>query len=146
MTEFKCSPLHARVIGLIHQLPDKYYTLGMDNLYMSAKLCCLAYIVEQKVMVHGVTRMSLRGIPPVIKQKEVSKKTELEEVRHTVKVAVLRGDEVCKDLVSLSVYNTKPVYLMSNQCTGVRWVEKVRKVWNVDMKNGRHEILLFGNN
>ena len=97
MNEFKCSPLHARVIGLIHQLPDKYYTLGMDNLYNSAKLCRLAYSMEQKVMVHGVTRPSLRGIPPAIKQKEVTKKKELEEVRHTVKAAVLKGDEVCKD-------------------------------------------------
>ena len=94
MTDFNCSPLHARVIGLIHQLPDKFYTLGMDNLYMSAKLCRLAYSMEQKVMIHGVTRPSLRGIPPAIKQTEVSKKKDLESVRHTVKAAILRGDEV----------------------------------------------------
>ena len=97
MAEYKCSPLHARVIGLIHQLPDKYYTFGMDNLYMSAKLCRLAYGMEQKVMVHGVTRPSpmewqdrllwsdktvsygvtrpsLKGIHPAIKQNEVQRK------------------------------------------------------------------------
>lgn len=56
MNTFKCSPLHARVLGLVSQLPDRYYTLGMDNLYNSAKLCRLCYSMEQKVMVHGVTR------------------------------------------------------------------------------------------
>ena len=78
MKTFDCSPLHARVLGLISQLPDKYYTLGMDNLYNSAKLCRLAYSMDQKVMVHGVTRPTLRGIPLAIKQQEVSKKKDLE--------------------------------------------------------------------
>ena len=32
MKTFGCSPLHAIVLGLISQLTDKYYTLGMDNL------------------------------------------------------------------------------------------------------------------
>ena len=130
MAEYKCSPLHARVIGLIHQLPDKYYTLGMDNLYMSAKLCRLAYGMQQKVMVHGVTRPSLRGIPPAIKQNEVSKKKDLEEVRHTVKAAVLKGDEVCKDLLSVSLYDTKPVYFLTNATETLEWTQKKRKVYN----------------
>jgi hypothetical protein len=39
MKIFKCSPLRARVLGLISQLPDNYCTLGMDNLYSSANLC-----------------------------------------------------------------------------------------------------------
>ena len=60
---------------------------------------------------------------------------------------ILENDENCKGLVVVSLYDTKPVYLMSNQCTGVRWVEKVRKVWNVDtekmedMKYYRLEII-----
>ena len=57
-------------------------------------------------MVHGVTRPSLRGIPPAIKQNEVSQKKDLVSVRHTVKVAVLKGDEVSNDLVSISIYDT----------------------------------------
>ena len=50
MKQLNCSPLHARVLGLISQLPDKFYTLGLDNLYMSAKLYRLAYGMRQKVM------------------------------------------------------------------------------------------------
>ena len=130
MDTFKCSPLHARVLGLISQLPDKYYTLGMDNLYNSAKLCRLCYDMPQKVMVHGVTRPTLRGIPPIVKQEEVKKKGDLEKVRHTVKVAVLKGDEVVKDLVSVSVYDTKPVYFLSNACEEITWTEKEKKVYD----------------
>ena len=133
-----CSPLHTRVIGLISQLPDKGYTLGMDNLYMSTKLCRLAYSMEQKVMIHGVTRPSLRGIPPCIKQEEVKRKKELETVRHTVKVAVLRNDEVCKDLVSISLYDTKPVYFLTNVCTEITWTEKQKKVYDAIKKDTFH--------
>ena len=150
--EFKCSPLHARVIGLIHQLPHRYYTLGMDNLYMSAKLCRLAYSMPQKVMKYGVTRPSLRGIPPAIKQDELSKKKDLEKVRHTVKAAILKGDEVCKDLVSISVYDTKPVYFLSNALEGIHWMRKERKVFdtvkkrNFQMEFHRLNVIDFYNN
>ena len=75
-----CSPLHARVLGLISHLPHKNYTLGMDNLYMSAKLCRLTLSMPQKVMCHGVTRPSLRGVPQNVKQTEVSRKKEMETV------------------------------------------------------------------
>ena len=131
---YNCSPLHARVLGLISQLPDKYYTLGMDNLYNSAKFCRLAYSMDQKVMVHGVTRPTLRGIPPAIKQNEVSKKKDLERVRHTVKAAVLKGDEVLKDLVSVSLYDTKPVYFLTSATPDLKWVEKEKKVYDSKQK------------
>ena len=126
----KCSPLHARVLGLISQLPHKYYTMGLDNLYMSAKLCRLAYSMEQKVMIHGVTRPSLRGIPPIVKQEEVKRKEDLEKVRHTVKAAVLKGDSVIQNLVAVSLYDTKPVYFLSSACEGIKWITKARKVYD----------------
>ena len=134
MKDHNCSPLHARVLGLISQLPDKYYTLGMDNLYMSAKLCRLAYASPQKVMVHGVTRPSLRGIPPNIKQEEVSKKGELQKVRHTVKAAILKGDEVCKDLIAISIYDTKPVYFLTMACYFIKWIKKEKQVYDEKAK------------
>ena len=108
------SPLHSRVLSLIAQLPDKNYTLGMDNLYNSAKFSRLCYSTKQKVMTHGVTRASMRGVPECVKQKEVTRKNELEAVRHTVKVAVLRGDSICNDLVCVSLYDSKPVYILTH--------------------------------
>ena len=134
MQEFGCSPLHARVLGLISQLPHAYYTLGMDNLFMSAKFCRIAYSMDQKVMVHGVTRPSLRGIPSLIKQEEVKRKKDLELVRHTVKAAKLEGDTICKDLVSISLYDTKPVYFLTNSCAEIKWISKTKKVYDASKK------------
>ena len=152
MKEHDCSPLHARVLGLISQLPDKNYTLGMDNLYMSARLCRLAYMSDQRVMVHGVTRPSLRGIPPAIKQDEVKKKAELEKVRNTVKVAVLKGDEVMSDLISVSIYDSKPVYFLTSAAEEIKWRKKEKKVYDDGKKKSvmmpfyRLNIIDFYNN
>ena len=133
-----CSPLHARVLGLISQLTDKYYTLGMDNLYNSAELCRLAYGMKQNVMVHGVTRPSLRGIPPEIKQEEVNRKGESEVVMHTVKVAVLKGDSECKDLIAVSLYDTKPVYFSTSATSQLYWVKKEIQVYDPKIKKTFH--------
>ena len=99
----------------------------MNNLYMSARLCRLTYMSDQRVMVHGVTRPSLRGIPPAIKQKEIKKKTELKKVRKTVKAAVLKGDEVISNLINVSIHDTKPVYLLTSVTEGIKWVKKEKK-------------------
>ena len=120
MKTYDCSPLHARVLGLISQLPDKNYTMGLDNLYMSAKFCRLAIQMDQRVMVHGITRANGRGVPSLVKQQEVTKKGELEAVRNTVKAARLKGDTVCKDLIFISIYDTKPVYFLSNACEEIK--------------------------
>lgn len=127
MESWKCSPLHARVLALISQLPDKYYTLSMDNLYLSAKCCRLAYAMPQKVMVHGVVRVQGRGVPSNVLQLEVSNKEAAAAARHTVKVAVLKNFEVCTDLVCISLYDTKPVYFMSMAVEKIEWIKKVEK-------------------
>ena len=130
LKQYNLSPLHMRVLSLISQLPHRYYTIGMDNLYMSAKFCRAAYHLKQKAMLHGVTRPSLRGVPNCVKQKEVTRKADLEKVRNTVKVARLKGDSVCKDLVCVSLYDSKPVYILTNACHEVKWIEKKKKVWD----------------
>ena len=69
--------------------------------------------MKQNVMVHGFTRPSLRGIPPTIKQEEVKRKGDLEAVRHTVKVDVLKRDSVCTYLIAVYLYDTKPIYFLT---------------------------------
>ena len=81
-------------------------------------------------MAHGVTRPKLRGIPLTVKQEEVSKKKELEKVRHTVKAVVLKGDEVAKDLVSISLYDTMPVYFLTSACGEINWIKKEKEVYS----------------
>ena len=48
------------------------------------------------------------------KQKKVTKNKDLVVVRHTIKAVVIQGDEVCKDLIACSIYNTKPVFFICN--------------------------------
>ena len=64
------SPLHARVMSLIGQLPDDTINdvCGMDNIYISPKF--RNFIMNQsdrRVMIHGFFRPS-RGIPKCIVQ------------------------------------------------------------------------------
>ena len=104
----------------------------MDNLYMSAKFAKVAMIDSKKnILIHGVTRQS-RGIPPCLYQEAVTKKEDLLLTRGTMKAAVLVGDSSCPSLVATSLYDSKPVYLISNACDTVEWTKKERKLWHKD--------------
>ena len=48
---------------------------------------------------------------------------------------------VCKDLVCVSLYDTKPVYILSNCCDGIRWIKKERKVFSKE--KGKEVIITF---
>ena len=124
------SPLHSRCMGLISQLPGKLYTLTSDNLYNSVKFTRAAWMTPQKVMCHGVVRPTGRGVPESVKQQEVKAKEDIERVKNTVKASRLVGAESGLEIVCVSVYDNKPVYLLSNACSDVQWVEKKRKVWH----------------
>ena len=67
----KLSPLHYRLMALFYALKDNNNVCGMDNLYNSAKFCRKSYTHYKRVMVHGVARKGMRGIPAVVKQDEV---------------------------------------------------------------------------
>lgn len=126
------SPLHARVMSLVQQLPNetRNYVCGMDNLYISPKFAKFMLNESGKrVMIHGVCRPS-RGIPKCIIQNTVTKKDDILKEKGTVKCAILVGDSKCKDLVSMSFYDSKPVYFVTNACKSVKWVEKKRKLWH----------------
>ena len=150
--EWNCSPLHSRVLAMVSQLPGKNYDITCDNLYMSTKLCRDGKKMKQSVNFHGVARHKNRGVPHVIKQQEVTRKADLASVRNTVKVAVLQGHKVCKDLVAVSIYDTKPVYFLSTSCEEIKWVKKTRAVYNaakgkkVPMNFHRLNIIDFYNN
>ncbi len=136
------SPLHARVVGLVSQLPNKNYTLTMDNLYNSAKFFRYLMSMEQKVMAHGVVRPKGRGVPKCVIQSEVTAAKDIEKVRHTVKVAIVKGDSVCNNpLVCISLYDSKPVYLLSTACSEIKWIAKKRKVWHA--KNNSYVWIKF---
>ena len=65
------SPLHARVLSLFDSTKDKFRVCGVDKLYNSALLCNRTFSHLAKVMIHGVTRKGMRGIPTSVKQEGV---------------------------------------------------------------------------
>ena len=71
----------------------------MENLYMSANICWLVLEMPKQLIIHRVTRPTLRGVPLCVKQDEAKKKGELEVVQNTAKVALLQGDSIFKDIV-----------------------------------------------
>ena len=83
-------------------------------------------------MFHGVVMKGMQVIPAVVKQEEVENRKKKIQLRGTVKAAVLQGDKECPDLVASIIYDKKSVHFLSMVCTKIKWVEKIRKVYNVD--------------
>ena len=81
---------------------------------MSATFATNALNLKNKVKIHGVTRNDNCGIPKCVIQTEFQNSQIADEHRNTVKVAVLEGDSIIKDLVDISFYDSKPVYFLSS--------------------------------
>ena len=113
-------------MALFDTLKDKYHHIGFDNLYNSAMFCRTAFMHPMKVLVHGVTQKGGRGIPCCVAQQELTNRTAIEQVRGTVKVAKLEGDDDCPCLIASSVYDTKPVHYLSMVTDAIKWIVKER--------------------
>ena len=48
------------------------------------------------------------------------------------KVAILKGDPKCPDLIATSVYDTKPVHYLSMSSEELKWAVCEKYVYNVD--------------
>jgi Transposase IS4 len=81
------------------------------------------------VLLAGVCRKGMRGVPECIIQQEV-KPNVLKDVRGTVKAAVLKGDKDCRDMIAVSVYDAKPVYFLSMVHSEIKWVVNTNKVFS----------------
>ena len=81
-------------------------------------------------MVHVGVRLTIRGVPPIVKKDEVKNKVVIEAVRHIVKEASLRGDEIFKYHVCISIYGTKTFCFLFNGCKETKWDENHRQEYN----------------
>jgi len=97
----------------------------MDNLYNSRALAEALY--KEKMMMHGVTRTHNRGLPTKVIQKEGTNKKACQELRGTVLAAVLKGDDGNPNLLACSIYDTKPVHILSSANVDVKWIVKTKK-------------------
>ena len=100
----------------------------MDNLFNSHKLFSALYLAQ--ALAHGVARTNGRGIPPSIIQREEKNVKLAESLRGTTKAARLHNSDACPDLFAVSVYDTKPVHILSTAADCVEWIVKKRKVWD----------------
>ena len=118
-----------RVIWLCKQIKSKWCHIYMDNLFNSVRLTRAGYI--EGVLIHGVVRSYGRGLPSYVIQKEVKSKRGQDSVRGTVKVAVLKGDSVCPNIIAASVYDTKPVHVLSTVANHVNWRKVNKKIFSL---------------
>ena len=127
------SPLHARILGLFETLPDAWYRITFDNLYISAKF--IKQALKMKVLVGGVARQSGRGVPEIVKQEKKTSREDVEAVRGTVKAAVQRGAAATEpNLVAVSCYDQKPVYYLTTMAECIEWIIKNKKVFSAALK------------
>ena len=124
---------------MFDQLKKHHHSVYMDNLYMSATFARNAIQSKNKVKIHGVTRTDNRGIPKCILQTEMQNQKIADEIRNTVKVAVLNGDKTVKDLVAISFYDSKPVYFLSTVIPEVKWTKINKKIYS---KNLNRKVVL----
>jgi hypothetical protein len=102
----------------------------MDNLYLLAKFAKACYTHPMNALIAGVTHKNGRGLPLHVIQEEAKNKGSQMAICGRVKMAVLLGDKDCPNLVSVSVYDTKPVHFLSMVCESIKWIEKSCPVFN----------------
>jgi hypothetical protein len=108
---YDLSPTAKRVVWLALQLPNCWTRIYIDNLFNSHKLFMALY--QAKALGHGVVRPHGRGMPPQIVQMEEKNVAQAERLRGTTKAVRMIDSRNCPDLLAASVYDTKPVHLLS---------------------------------
>jgi hypothetical protein len=126
------SPTARQVVWLASWLPNRWTRIFMDNLFNSEKLFTALHIAES--LAHGVARTSGRGVPPSIIQREEKNRDRAEKLRGTTMAAKLHNSDVCPNLFAVSVYDTKPVHILSTAAHCVEWIVKEKKVWSDQLK------------
>ena len=99
---------------MLDALPDKYYTCGMDNIFISAKFLWDAYAeTKSKTMVHGVFRKNVVDSPTFLYKKIIQMIEKPDVMRGKTKAAALEGDVEYPDVVAFSVYDTNKFHFLS---------------------------------
>lgn len=122
-----CSPLHTRCLMILSRVHNSNGVCFVDNLYTSKTFFQAALkLLPKPVLMVGVCRTGNRGFPKKIEQAAVTTVADLEAAKGTIKVAVHNS----KNLVALSIYDEKPVHLLTTAFSDVIMVNKSRPVFN----------------
>lgn len=133
--EPSASPLHNRCLFMIGLLAEyspsgvSWWSAFFDNLFTSFAFVVLC--AKRKVKCCGVVRKGGRGVPAKVLQTEVAK-SQLESVKGTMKAAVrkIKVGAVVMLVLAASVYDTKPVNVMTSIHAAANLDEQTRKVWS----------------
>jgi hypothetical protein len=120
-------PTAHQVVWLAEQLPNKWTRIFMDNLFNSQKLFSALHIAE--LVAHGVARMLGQGLPLSSIQQEEKNVMIAKSLRGRTLVVWLHNSKECPDLFAVSVYDTKPVNILSNAAGCIEWIITERQVW-----------------
>ena len=85
-------------------------------------------------MFHDVVREKGIGVPGCFYQKKETTKLAVAQSKWTLKVSILKGDAAIPSIVSLSLYDSKPFYFMSNACGELNWKQMTRQLWHRDIQ------------
>lgn len=102
----------------------------MYNLFSSVNFSnAIKNETQSKVLTLGIVRKSGRGVSEIVYQEE--KKC----YQKTIKVGTLKGSVLvenhnCKTMLSLFVYDKKPVYFLTNCMQEIKQINKKKKVYN----------------
>ena len=122
------APTFARMLWLTKELGGRWNHIYCDNLYVSETVLRRALALQAYVA--GTCRAGGRGFPPIAMQAEVKGVAALAAAKDTIKAAV-SGDGA---VVAMSVYDSKPVNMLSSIHTKVVMVVKTRMVWDAAAK------------
>eukprot|EP00984_Skeletonema_dohrnii_P025939 scaffold15185_cov72-Skeletonema_dohrnii-CCMP3373.AAC.1 len=124
------SPTARRVVWLVQRLSNDWTNVFMDNLFNSRKL--FTALFREKSKGHGVTRTNGRGVCAEVIQPVEKDVKKADRLRGTTKAARLINCPECPDLIATSVYDTKPVHILSMVADKVEWGVKERhRVWSI---------------
>ena len=128
------SPLHLRCLGLLTRpcIKGKWRTIWMDNLFPSLRFFYYAHTLAQTHMC-GLFRAN-RGFPACAWQKVEKNPTVAAAKKGTVlKASILNGNF---GALAISVYDNKPVHIMTTKERDSPMVERERR-W---FENGRESL------
>ena len=128
----KISPIYSHYMALFDSVEDKYHKSWMNNLYNSASFCKKLFNHKKNVMMLGVIRKGIQGIPRCMKQELVENRAAQGRVPGIVKLVVLECDKDCSNLVASFFYDFKPVHFLLMSCSSLRCQLNDKVVFNVE--------------